>query len=307
MKKQYKKYLLPLSALILLILSSIFLIIIYNNKNQESQPSETEQKISENTTENTTEEQKPEQPSEQENTTEPQKEEKPEPAEGPAPTRTGNCTVAWGPLTLINANFTVDDVYISVRKNQLIDIDAAYGIKEGNPYNGTPLLDSEAAVHLFEMSKAYTEENPGHALSTLSCFRAVGTSCGRLCAATGTSEHHAGYSCDLYDPAYGATLSTDDYPLHPEWQWLKANSYKFGFIDRYPAEWAGSSMSEPLNVNASGTTGYYETWHYRYVGPESAEEIATGKYNSGAYDSLEHYLSQKGYLRNLLDQTSCAY
>ncbi|MBO7699130.1 D-alanyl-D-alanine carboxypeptidase family protein [Candidatus Saccharibacteria bacterium] len=215
------------------------------------------------------------------------------------PSGPGNCTVNWGPLTLINYHFTVDNNYIANRRGQLTNLTAVYGINELNSYNGTPLLDAEAATHLNDMIKAYESEHQGHEMKTVSCFRSVGTSCGRLCAATGTSEHHSGYACDLIDPAYGTSLDTDTLPQHIEWQWLKENSYKYGFIDRYPEHWAGSSMAQPINVDDNGTTGYYETWHYRYVGQKAATEIATGKYNNGVYDSLEHYLKQTGRLKNL--------
>lgn len=211
----------------------------------------------------------------------------------------GNCTSGLKNLSVINANYRVDDSYINARANQLVDITELYGITEANSWNGTPLLDAEAAQHLNDMIKAYEEAYPGHIMQTMSCFRKVGTSCGRLCAATGTSEHHSGYTCDLIDTYYGATLDTDYYDNHKDWQWLKANSYKFGFIDRYPEEWAGGSMYEPVNVNENGSTGYFETWHYRYVGITEATEIATGKYNNGKYDSLEHYLKQRKFLNDL--------
>ena len=32
-------------------------------------------------------------------------------------------------------------------------------------------------------------------------------------------------------------------------------------------------MSAPANVDASGSTGLFETWHYRYVGVAAATEI----------------------------------
>lgn len=212
---------------------------------------------------------------------------------------TGNCTLKYGKLMLINANYTVDMDFIYARRNQLIDLTATYGINELNGYNGVPLLDAEAGEYLNEMIKAYEAENPGHEMKTVSCFRMYGTSCGRLCAATGTSEHHSGYTCDLIDSAYGTSLDTNYYDMHLEWQWLKANSYKYGFIDRYPLEWAGGTMAQPINVDENGTTGYYETWHYRYVGVPAAAEIATGKYNGGKYDSLEHYLKATGYVNDL--------
>ena len=62
-------------------------------------------------------------------------------------------------------------------------------------------------------------------------------------------------------------------------------------------------MTAPRNLNEVGTTGLYETWHYRYVGVEAATEIATGKYNNGQYDSLEHYLLSRGLVTDLINAT----
>ena len=42
---------------------------------------------------------------------------------------------------------------------------------------------------------------------------------------------------------------------------LQKNSYKYGFILRYPSN----------KVEITGTS--YEPWHYRYVGQEAAKEI----------------------------------
>ena len=139
-------------------------------------------------------------------------------------------------------------------------------------------------------------------MKTVSCFREVGTSCGRLCMPTGASDHHTGLTCDLIDPTYGTSLDTDTYDQHIEWQWLKNNSYKYGFIDRFPEAWSGGPMSAPMNVDAEGSTGLYETWHYRYVGLFAAHEIASGAYNNGQYDSLEHYLKMRALVPNLLNQ-----
>lgn len=201
-----------------------------------------------------------------------------------------NCTIKYGTLMLINPNFMVENSFIAERKTELVSLYSKYGIVEGVAGNGDNLLDEEAAIHINDMVNAYKSAYPGHTLETRSCFRAVGTSCGRLCAATGASDHHTGLTCDLLDPVYGTSLDTDTYDQHLDWQWLRENSYKYGFIDRFPESWAGGPMSEPLNVDENGSTGLFETWHYRYVGIEAATEIATGKYNNGQYDSLEHYL-----------------
>ena len=210
-----------------------------------------------------------------------------------------NCTIKYGYLMLINPNFVVDTSFIDARRSELVSVSNLYGIAEGNPYNGDNLLDAEAAAHLNEMVKAYEAEYPGHTFETRSCYRARGTTCGRLCAATGTSDHHTGLTCDLLDPQYGTSLDTDTYDTHIDWQWLYNNSYKYGFIDRFPYEWAGGPMSEPINVDENGSTGLFETWHYRYVGVGPATEIATGKYNNGAYDSIEHYLKARGLVTDL--------
>ena len=218
----------------------------------------------------------------------------------PASSALGNCTMQYGQLMLINPVFTVSTDYIATRKNELIDLTATYGISELHSYNGRPLLDAEAGEHLNEMLTAYSVENPGHTISTVSCFRSVGTACGRLCYATGTSDHHTGYTCDLIDASYGGELDTDDYGVHLDWQWLHANSYKYGFIDRFIYDFAGGPMSEPVNITEEGSTGLYETWHYRYVGLKAAAEIAEGNYNQGNYDSLEHYLKATGRVTSLV-------
>jgi D-alanyl-D-alanine carboxypeptidase (penicillin-binding protein 5/6) len=210
-----------------------------------------------------------------------------------------NCTIKLGALMLINPNFTVEESFIAARRGELVSISELYGIREGVAGNGDNLLDAEAATHINDMVKAYEADNPGHTLETRSCFRSRGTSCGRLCAATGASQHHTGLTCDLIDPVYGTVLDTDTIDTHIEWQWLKTNSYKYGFIDRFPEAWAGGPMSEPLNVDENGSTGLFETWHYRYVGIKNATEIATGKYNNGEYDSLEHYLKMRGFISDL--------
>ena len=210
-----------------------------------------------------------------------------------------NCTIKFGKLMLINPNFTVENSFINARRGELVSIFNKYGIREGNPGNGDNLLDVEAAEHINDMVNAYKAAYPGHTLETRSCFRMVGTNCGRLCAATGASDHHTGLTCDLLDPAYGDSLDTSTLGQHVDWQWLYDNSYKYGFIDRFPEAWAGGSMDEPLNVDENGSTGLFETWHYRYVGVSAATEIATGKYNNGQYDSLEHYLKARGLVTDL--------
>ena len=74
-------------------------------------------------------------------------------------------------------------------------------------------------------------------------------------AVPGTSEHQLGMAVDI--------TSTDRNTQNPSviWEWLMKNSYKYGFILRYPED------KEKI------TNTIYEPWHYRYVGKTAAKEI----------------------------------
>ena len=90
-------------------------------------------------------------------------------------------------------------------------------------------------------------------------------------AIPGTSEHQLGLALDIADINYH--LLDEKQEDTPVQQWLLKNSWKYGFILRYPNE-------------KSKITGIiYEPWHYRYVGKEAAKEIYRQKI------CLEEYLS----------------
>lgn len=78
-------------------------------------------------------------------------------------------------------------------------------------------------------------------------------------AVPGTSEHQTGLALDIVATSY--QVLDENQANTAEQKWLMENSYKYGFILRYP-------------VDKSEITGIsYEPWHYRYVGKEVAEEI----------------------------------
>ena len=78
-----------------------------------------------------------------------------------------------------------------------------------------------------------------------------------IAARAGFSEHQTGLALDIITP--GATKNT--FEETDEFKWLQKNAHKFGFILRYPK-------------GKEDITGYaYESWHYRYVGKETATEI----------------------------------
>lgn len=82
-------------------------------------------------------------------------------------------------------------------------------------------------------------------------------------AVPGFSEHQLGFAVDINGAAYDVYL------------WLQQNSYKYGFIFRYPGN------------KTDITKVAEEVWHYRYVGVEAATEI----FNQGL--CLEEYLARQ--------------
>ena len=82
-------------------------------------------------------------------------------------------------------------------------------------------------------------------------------------AAPGYSEHQAGLAVDLNGAVYDVYF------------WLQENSWKYGFIFRYPGD----------KTELTGVAE--EVWHYRYVGREAAEEI----HRRGL--CLEEYLAEQ--------------
>ncbi len=82
---------------------------------------------------------------------------------------------------------------------------------------------------------------------------------GKWVAVPGTSEHQTGLAVDIMSSYY--LVLDEGQENTAEQQWLMENSYKYGFILRYPSD-------------KSNLTGiYYEPWHYRYVGKNAAKEI----------------------------------
>ena len=88
------------------------------------------------------------------------------------------------------------------------------------------------------------------------------------------SEHQTGLSLDIFSPGYGMKTFENS----PAFAWLASNSYKYGFILRYPKD-------------KEGITGYsYEAWHYRYLG----KDLATKVFESGlTFDEYYAYYLDK--------------
>lgn len=75
----------------------------------------------------------------------------------------------------------------------------------------------------------------------------------------GYSEHELGLALDLAEQ--GCELPQEQQAETPTLRWLKENSWRYGFILRYPE-------------NKEALTGMEcRPWHYRYVGREAAAQI----------------------------------
>ena len=90
-------------------------------------------------------------------------------------------------------------------------------------------------------------------------------------ARPGYSEHQTGWSFDIGDGS-GRDSFTPAFANQPAAVWAKANAHLFGFVVRYP--WMFHEI----------TGYYYEPWHLRYVGVETAGEM-----NARGIATLEEY------------------
>ena len=92
----------------------------------------------------------------------------------------------------------------------------------------------------------------------------------KLVAPPGASEHQTGLCFDiayLYNNIFDDDVKEED----EEFKWLLENSYKYGFILRYPK-------------GKENITGYnFEPWHFRYVGKNLAKHLYDNDYTLEEY------------------------
>jgi len=95
-------------------------------------------------------------------------------------------------------------------------------------------------------------------------------------ALPGHSEHQLGLAVDL-DSVSGSCTIGSCFADTNEGSWLSKNSYKYGFILRYPK-------------NKEAITGYeYEPWHFRFLGID----LATALYESKlTLDEAQSYINK---------------
>ena len=164
---------------------------------------------------------------------------------------------------LVNKNTKLTSDYIP---SDLEIIDIKYACKD-------KYLRHEARINFEKMAKDANEE--GFNIIAVSTYRSYeyqdklynnyvldkGLYYADMASArAGHSEHQTGLAVDVADES----LDYDNFESTKEFIWMKENSYKYGFILRYP-----KAMFH--------ITGFkYEPWHYRYV----SVDIATYIYNN---------------------------
>ena len=148
---------------------------------------------------------------------------------------------------------------------QMLDDCAVYG--NAQPYVCSSYRTNDTQTRLYE-NKVDRLIAQGYSPSD------ARTEAAKAVAIPGTSEHQLGLAVDIVDLRYQVLDAGQENTATQ--QWLMQNSWKYGFILRYP------------NDKTAVTGIIYEPWHYRYVGRENAKAI----YESGL--CLEEYLQAQG-------------
>lgn len=163
-----------------------------------------------------------------------------------------------GNLVLVNKFYRLKEDYIP---SDLVTLSGQYNRGVNNK------MRKEAADAFMQMVDAASLENI--TLYNMSSFRSYDyqndlyskyikrdgkDAADKYSARPGHSEHQTGLSLDIND-------ISDSFESSDEAIWLKNNSYKYGFVLRFPK-------------GKEDITGYkYEPWHYRYVGVDAAKII----------------------------------
>ncbi len=162
-------------------------------------------------------------------------------------------------LILVNATHPVPEGYSvtlkELRNNQFVDEriypELQQMFDDARSVGISPLINESYRSHerqqeiLDSYIAGYEAQGQSHDEAVQSALQVV--------AVPGTSEHELGLALDIIAEFEADSTAT--------WEWLLENSWRYGFILRYPAE----------KVDITGIS--YEPWHFRYVGKEAAREI----------------------------------
>ena len=145
-------------------------------------------------------------------------------------------------LELININYACKDKYLRHEARINFEKLASFAKKEG--YNIVAVSTYRSYDYQEKIYNNYVQKK-GFYYADMASARA------------GHSEHQTGLAVDVSD----LSLDYDNFESTKEFNWMKDNAHKFGFILRYPKA-------------SFHITGFkYEPWHYRYVGIDIATYI----------------------------------
>ena len=173
------------------------------------------------------------------------------------------------PTDITKGNLLIVNKYYYLEKDyyygELVKMDKAYDNKSNSWLNS---IAYEAFKQLVDDA-----EKEGYHIRNNSAYRSYDTQNGlynyykqehgltwadKWSARPGHSEHQTGLALDV---GVKDIYSLGKFEFSKEFVWMKENSYRYGFILRYPE-------------GKEYITGYgYEPWHYRYVGLEAATYI----------------------------------
>lgn len=166
-----------------------------------------------------------------------------------------------------NTNIILVNKYYSLGENYVPDNLTPI---QSNYSSGEKLMQKDAAKAFNDLAK--NAKNEGYTIRAISTYRSYSYQNGlytryanqdgtiladTYSARAGHSEHQTGLAVDVDN----AKLSYTSFGNSKEFEWMKENAYKYGFILRYTKdnEWITGYKDEP--------------WHYRYVGVEISTYI----------------------------------
>ena len=160
----------------------------------------------------------------------------------------------YAPDDLVNLyeerhSFRLISADIQVTRETYEAMERMFAAAEAEGMNGFTVLSGYRTYS--EQAQLYAESEAGKALKA------------------GCSEHQTGLCFDI-----SVADSTSGLESTPQFAWLLKNAWKYGFIQRYPA-----NKAEETGVSR-------EPGHFRYVGEAAAKEI----YESGL--SLERFIER---------------
>lgn len=160
-------------------------------------------------------------------------------------------------LVLVNANNkipesynVVERSYCGVKINSIISIPLKKMIADARNQKGLNLWLSSSFRDIETQTRLYqdeVEEKLGQGYPQQKAEQLAAQEVAR----PGYSEHNTGLAVDFNGVS-------DNFKETEEYKWLLENSYKYGFVLRYPEE----------KKNLTGIV--YEPWHFRYVGVDVA-------------------------------------